>query len=55
MMRDHWRRSCGGGRAEARNPFVVVTPWTPWGSNGEYRGRRAVRALAGFFSHLSGK
>jgi len=35
-------RGCGGGRAEARNPFVVVKPWTPWGSNSEYRRLRAV-------------
>jgi len=45
-------RSVDGGRAKARNSFVVVTPWSPWGSNGECRRRRAVRALPRFLSRL---
>jgi hypothetical protein len=36
-------------------PCLVVTPWTPCGSNGENRRGRAVGALASFLSHLSGK
>jgi len=40
--------SVHGGRAEARNSFVVVMPWSVCGSNGKYRRHRAVPAIPRF-------
>ena len=59
MTREHWRKKLRRQPHQGGESLRIVTQWTRWESNGEYRRCRsrcrAVAALAGFLSHLSGK